>query len=259
MALLHKIRPRAILHLAVDRMVHGGLSEADRRRQVIAPLETLIEGLQGVPGGLLIHTSSVWVLPAGERLDERTKLDPRSPYAKAKAQADQWLPILAEQAGVNWINLRLFNIFGKYESESRLLPYLASRLVRGEIANLSSGEQIRDFIDVDDIALAYLLALQSDESVWGQVFHIGSGVGTSVREFAMTVADVTGNAGLIRFGAVTARDGFLPCQVADPTRARSILGWSPAKDLKLRIREIVAWWLQRWGASVTVNSAMENS
>lgn len=244
--LLGGIRPKAILHLAADRDIYRDLVEAERYRVNIAPLETLFESLIDIPGARLIHTSSAWVLPAGENLDESASLDPRSAYAENKAWVDRLLPFLQQKTGVRWINLRLFNIFGKYENESRLLPYLASRLTQGKAAELSSGDHIRDFSDVEDIARAYLLALQADESACGSVYHIGSGRGISVREFAMTVAGVTGNAGLIRFGSAKTQDRDLPCQVANPSLARRMLRWSPGDDLKGRIQSTVRWWLERW-------------
>lgn len=244
---LRRIRPRAILHLAFDGVTYRDPQEAEGYLVNVAPLETLFESLAGVPGARLIHTSSAWVLQAGDRLDESARLELRSVYAKHKAQAERLLPILHEKTGVNWINLRLFNIFGKYENPSRLLPYLVSRLTQRKVAALSLGDQIRDFTDVDDIARVYLTALQADESACGTVYHIGSGCGTSLREFAMTVAEVTGNANLIRFGTSETRDEDMPCLVADPARAQRILGWSPPSDLEMCIQRAVRWWLERCG------------
>jgi nucleoside-diphosphate-sugar epimerase len=246
--LLNRARPKAVLHVAAAREIFGDLTEAERNQVNVTPLEILFEGLVGVPGARLIHTSSAWVLPAGERLDEGSELEPLSAYAENKAQLDKLLPILHKRTGVNWINLRLFNMFGKYENESRLLPYLVSRLTMSKVANLSSGDQIRDFSDVEDVARSYLLALQADESICGNVYHIGSGRGITLRDFSSAVADVTGNSHLIHYDTIETRDQYLPCQVADPTRAGRFLHWFPAGDLEDRIRETVRWWLRRWRA-----------
>ena len=243
--LLASIRPRAIIHTALDATVHTNLPEAEQHRLNIAPLETLFEGLKGTPGARFVHTGSAWVLPSGETLNESVRVEPRSPYATCKAQVDRQIPILADQAGVPWINLRLFNIFGKYEKPNRLLPYLVFRLSRKQDAYLSHGNQVRDFNDVDDMAKAFLLALKVPESSCGRVYHIGSGRGTTTRHFAMTVADTTGNADRIRFQANDTADQDLPCLVADPDLARRSLGWSPVTDLESRIDKAVQWWLDR--------------
>ena len=247
---LGSVTPRAVVHAALDASTYRDLPEAEQHRMNVAPLETLFEGLRGTPGARFVHTGSAWVLPSGDRLDETVKPEPRSPYALCKAKAEQCLPLLGDSTGVSWINLRLFNIFGRYEQPSRLLPYLVSKLTMGEEANLSHGNQIRDFTDVDDMASAYLLALGVDESACGRVYHIGSGRGMSARDFAMTVADFTGNARLIRFDAGVTADQDLPCLVADTALAQRVLGWSPTWDLNSRIRRTVEWWRDRLNSAV---------
>lgn len=250
LALLSRLRPRAVLHLASDRAIHQELDEREQRRLHLDPLETLFEALADVPGARLVHTSSAWVLPPGRSLDETTPLAPRSAYARAKARADDVLPLLHDSTGVPWINLRLFNLFGRHEQESRLLPYVASRLLSGKPAELCSPSLVRDFSDVDDVARAYLLALGVGEEACGTVYHVGSGAGVSIWDFASSVAEVTGNAHLLRSGSRAAPDAHLPCQVADPRRAVRILGWQPAGALEKHIRETVEWWADRWGIRV---------
>lgn len=246
-AVLERIRPRAILHVAQDKAAYTDISEAERRRLFDAPLEVLFESLAGARAGRLIHTGSAWVLPGGGALSESAPSEARSPYAAAKLREDALLPVLQARTSVDWINLRLFNTFGKYEKRTRLLPYLVDRLSQGQGAALSHGRQVRDFSDVEDMARAYRLALEADTGACGRVYHIGSGTGMTMRGFAMTVAEVTGNANLIRFGASQTADQDLPSLVADPSLARRRLGWSPAKDTEARIRDAARWWMERLG------------
>jgi nucleoside-diphosphate-sugar epimerase len=243
--LLADLQPCAIVHAALDSETYRDLPESEQHRLNVLPLEALFEGLRGTPGARFVHTGSAWVLPAGDGLDERVELEPRSAYAKSKARADRCLPMLGDRTGVPWINLRLFNMFGKYEKPSRLLPYLVSRLTEGQEALLSHGNQIRDFNDVDDMAQAYLLALEAPEGACGAVYHIGSGRGTTARDFAAIVATFTGQADRMRFDASSTPDQGVPCLVANPALARHILGWSPAADLESRVRRAVEWWLDR--------------
>lgn len=248
--LLRQTRPRAVVHLASERALHQELEDSERRRLHLDPLETLFEGLADVAGSRLINTSSAWVLPPGERLDESTPLAPRSAYGKAKAQADDLLPVLSGRTGVPWINLRLFNLFGRYEQEWRLLPYVASRLLSARPAEIFSPELVRDFSDVADVARAYVAALQVGEQACRAVYHVGSGKGVSIRDFAASVAETTGNAHLLRIGTRPAPDADLPCQVANPQRAVNVLDWLPTGVLERHIRETVKWWADRWGCPV---------
>lgn len=88
----------------------------------------------------------------GGLLSIDTPLCPLTPYAGAKAAAfmalSQWLP----QQEVEFAWCRLFYLYGEGEDERRLVPYLRTKLAAGEPAELTSGRQIRDFIDVHDAA-----------------------------------------------------------------------------------------------------------
>lgn len=244
-AVMRRVRPRVVLHLALDREAFEHVPPAEADPLVTAPLEALFAGLAATSDARFVHTGSAWVLAGGDRLAEVAPLDPYSPYTRNKARADALLPELGERSGVPWINLRLFNAFGRYEPATRLLPHLVARLSRGEPAQLSHGDQVRDFTDVDGMAEAYVLALKAPREACGAVYHVGSGHGTTVREFAAAVAEVVGNGDLVHFGAADTEDQRRPSLVADPALARRSLGWAPDADLRSRIHSAARWWLDR--------------
>ena len=246
-AVLEDARPRAVVHAALDATIYN----EDDERLVRDPLETLLQALGRVAGSRLLQVGSAWVLASGDRLDESAPLAPLTPYARNKAREDSLLPVLAAEAGVAWLNLRLFNLFGRNEKQGRLLPKLVSSLARGESVELTHSEQIRDFNDVDVAARVFADGLAAPEAACGAVYHVGSGRGTTVREFALAVAEVVGGADLIRLGASDTGDQDLASLVADPTRAVRALGWRPDLDLEGRVREAVDWWLTRTGHSAT--------
>lgn len=243
--LVRRVSPRAVLHLALEQAAHEELSDEERHRLAVAPLEALVGALGECGGRRFVHTGSAWVLGAGDRLDESAPLDPVLPYSRTKALEARRLPEAAEDAGVAWVNLRLFNMFGRYESPSRLLPYLVRRLSRGQPAELADGDLVRDFNDVEDMARAFLLALRAPDADCGRVYHIGSGRGTRVRDFAGMVADVVGDGGELRWGSREAPDAHLDRLVADPGLARRRLGWSVPAPLEDRVRRAAEWWLTR--------------
>jgi len=249
-ALIERIRPRAIVHAALGPAAFREVHEDDDDPLVGGPLRTLINGLSGRDGARFIYAGSAWVLRSGNPLDESAAIEPRSDYARNKARADLMIPHLAERAGVAWINLRLFNIFGRYENPSRLLPTLVAKLSRGAIASLTHGEQIRDFNDVDVMADAFAAALAAPDASCDALYHIGSGRPTSVRELALDVAADFGRPELVRFGTAEAQDDDVPSLVADPSLARARLGWEPNVDLEGRVRAAIAWWLARLNTEV---------
>lgn len=133
----------------------------------------------------------------GGMLSIETPLRPLTPYAGAKAAAfmalSQWLP----QQGVEFAWCRLFYLHGEGENARRLAPYLRAKLMAGEPAELTSGKQIRDFLDVREAARMIVETALSDEQ--GPV-NICSGISITIRQLAEQIADEYGRRDLLKFG-----------------------------------------------------------
>jgi len=242
---LRRYKPKAVLHLAFDLSGFQPQSEDEWRAHHLEPIETIFEELSRTKDARFVHTGSAWVLASGKRLAENAAVAPTLDYAKAKAKLDDALPALQDRYSVPYLNLRLFNVFGRYEARRRLLPHLVEQWRRGLPSRLTHGDQVRDFNDVDDIAEAYRLALVAPPSACGAVYHIGSGRGVSVRQFATMVATAMDGRGEIEFNSADTRDLHIPALVSDPGLAMRVLGWRPIHDLEVRIRDAVNWWLAR--------------
>jgi len=146
----------------------------------------------------------------GGMLSVDTPLRPLTPYAGAKAAAfmalSQWLP----QQSVDFAWCRLFYLHGEGEDARRLLPYLRSKLAAGEPVELTSGSQIRDFLDVREAGRMIVETALNDAQ--GPV-NICSGIPITVRQLAEQIADEYGRRDLLKFG--TRPDNLIdpPCVV----------------------------------------------
>jgi dTDP-6-deoxy-L-talose 4-dehydrogenase (NAD+) len=127
-----------------------------------------------------------------------TPLRPESAYAAAKAATFLALAGLLPLQGVEFAWCRLFYLYGEGEDQRRLVPYLRSRLAAGQEAELTSGNQVRDFLDVREAGRLIADCALSNRK--GAV-NICSGVPTTVRELAERIADEYGRRDLLRFGA----------------------------------------------------------
>jgi dTDP-6-deoxy-L-talose 4-dehydrogenase (NAD+) len=131
-------------------------------------------------------------------LSVKTPLRPLTPYGAAKAAAflalSQWLP----PQHVEFCWCRLFYLYGEGEKEDRFVPYLRRKLALGEPAELTSGQQVRDYLDVRDAARMIADAALGEER--GPV-NICSGEPKTIRQFAEQIADEYGRRDLLRFGA----------------------------------------------------------
>lgn len=135
---------------------------------------------------------------SGGKVSVTTPLRPSTPYAGAKAATfmalSQWLP----QQGVEFAWCRLFYLYGEGEDARRLVPHLRARLKAGVAAELTSGNQIRDFLDVREAGQRTVEVALGGES--GPV-NICSGIPISVRQLAEQIADEYGRRDLLKFGA----------------------------------------------------------
>ena len=144
-----------------------------------------------------IGTCFEYDLSAGH-LSVQTPLRPSTPYAEAKAAAFTELSRLLPQRGVEFAWCRLFYLYGEGEDERRLVPYLRAKLRAGEPAELTSGERIRDYLDVRDAGRMIVDAALG--TVQGPV-NICSGIPTTIKQIAERIADEYGRRDLLRFGA----------------------------------------------------------
>ena len=144
------------------------------------------------------------------RLSVTTPLRPATPYAAAKVEAFNALSQLLPQHGVAFSWCRLFYLYGEGEDERRLVPFLRGKLQAGEAAELTSGQQIRDYLDVRDagrmIADAALGAAQGP-------INICSGIPVTIRQLAEQIADEYGRRDLLRFGVRPDNPVDPPCVI----------------------------------------------
>lgn len=127
-----------------------------------------------------------------------TPLNPQTPYAAAKAALFHALSQWAESKEVSFLWARLFYLYGENEDPRRLVPYLHECLAAGERADLTSGTQVRDFLDVEVAGKRIADAAMSERE---GPMNVCSGEPVTVRAFAERIADRYGRRDLLCFGA----------------------------------------------------------
>ena len=137
-----------------------------------------------------------------------TPLEPTTPYSAAKVAAYHSLLQYFTHTDINFLWCRLFYLYGEGEDVRRLVPYLHEKLSRGEVADLSSGVQIRDFIDVKDAAKMIVEGAFSQKT---GAANICTGEGRSVKKLAQEIASIYGREDLLNFGA-------RPDNLVDPSK-----------------------------------------
>lgn len=179
--------PHYVLHLAAAG-ASGSVAPSELREVNVEGTRVLLQtlGESAAPPRVILAGTGAEYASQNRLLTEDDALGPSSPYGESKAAAREVAEGFKDQLSLTW--LRLFNIYGPGESSQRLTPYLVQSARAGTSALLSSGEQVRDFSYVDDVAnlLIHSGLTASGQPSW-EVANVGSGVALSVRQFVECV------------------------------------------------------------------------
>lgn len=151
-------------------------------------------------------------------LRTETPLNPQTLYAACKASVFQVLGQLLPAASVKFAWCRLFYLHGEGEDPRRFVPYLHRQLTGGEPAELTSGDQIRDFLDVREAGARIARAALGEQL---GPLNICSGAPVTIRQLAEQIADSYGRRDLLRFGARPNNLFDPPCVVGVPANLDS--------------------------------------
>lgn len=190
---------------SADAVIHaawyvepGKYLDSPRNLDCLAGTLALAQGAveAGVGHFIGIGTCMEYRLPS-TALDISAPLEPSTLYAASKLSVYQMLGQYFASTGCGFSWCRLFYLFGENEYPSRLVPYIRDQLSRGEVARLSAGTQLRDFLDVRQAG--EMIAGVIETGQLGAI-NICSGQAVSIRQLAESIADEYGRRDLLQFG-----------------------------------------------------------
>ena len=240
--LMLRVRPTHLLHFAWH-VVPGKWTVADPEtnlRWVQASLE-LLQRFRKVGGtrAVMVGSGTEYDWRYGFCAEGVTPTNPATFYGACKHALQNLVWRFCAEVDLSHAWGRIFFVYGPHEAPTRLAPSVILSLLRGEPARCTHGNQIRDYLHVQDVADAFVLLLESD--VEGPV-NIASGVPVALKEIVHAIACKLGGTELVRLGAIPARPSDAPLVVADVTRLTSEVGWRPAYDLQSGLDHTISWW-----------------
>ncbi len=263
-----EFRPVAALHFAAFIEVGESVEKPDlyflnNRDKAKVFFETLAE--KAVRHVVFSSTAAVYGEAASEPIPETLPTQPINPYGQSKLEAEEALRALS---GINSVALRYFNVAGAEPSvglgeahypETHVIPRLVLPLIGipdGVLLALGlragfrifgtdypnrDGTAVRDYIHVCDLADAHVLALRyllgGGET---NIFNLGSGDGFSVNEIVTAAREVLDRPDFVP-GVAPRRAGDPATLIADSSKARQILGWSPHRGIGAMIASAAEW------------------
>ena len=171
-----------------------------------------------------------WVV-AGTCFEE----SPASRYARAKRD----LYLALEKLDIELAWTRLFYLYGPREHPRRFVPAVINALLAGKPAPLTTGNEVRDFLHVEDVAAGIVAVALSKLT---GIVEVGSGQPVTVREVASEIAGIIGRPDLLQFGAYQSATTDPPRVVADNSKLVSGTDWQPRFTLETGLRQTVEWW-----------------
>jgi UDP-glucose 4-epimerase len=253
-------KPAAVIHFAAlievgESVKHPGRFFENNVAGAISLIEAARRG--GANALVFSSTCATYGDPVRVPMDETHPQAPLNPYGRSKLMVEQALADYDRYTGFRSVALRYFNAAGadpqgrigeRHHPETHAIP-LAIEAAMGKRKGFKlfgtdydtrDGTCVRDYVHVLDLADAHVLALKrlfdGDAS---DVFNLGTGTGTTVRELIAAIREVSGKPFDVEESA--RREGDAPVLVADNRKAREVLGWTPRLDLQAIVESAWAW------------------
>jgi UDP-glucose 4-epimerase len=248
LAALTSFRPDAVLHFAAltiapESVRHPELYWRVNTGGTLSLLNAMRDA--GVKRLVFSSTAAVYGTPREVPIREDARLAPINPYGASKLAAEMMIESFGSAHGLTFAMLRYFNVAGAagkigedHTPETHLIPSALDAAagrrppldVYGTDFPTPDGTAIRDYVHVEDLIDAHVLALHRllDENQTLGAINLGTRDGASVMEVMAAVERVTGT--LVPHHLAHRREGDPAILVADPSRAESVLGWTPRRS-----------------------------
>jgi UDP-glucose 4-epimerase len=243
---IKEFKPDAIMHFAAFIQVEESVIDPLKyyRNNTVNTLNLLeVVRENRIKNFIFSSTAAVYGIPEKIPINEDAPLNPVNPYGSSKAAVERILNDLSQASDFNYVSLRYFNVagadpggrIGQAYKEATHLITRALKTVKGEFDKLQifgtdyptpDGTCIRDYIHVDDLAMAHLITLDYlFDKGKNRIFNCGYGYGYSVKEVVEAVKKITHTD--FKAEEVERRPGDPPVLVADSSRLKSELNWKP--------------------------------
>lgn len=258
---LARHQPVCVMHFAASSLVGESMTQPGKywRNNLVQTLNLLEAMLaHGIRNFIFSSTAATYGNPVRVPIPEDHPTRPINPYGHSKLAVEHALQDYDQAHGLRSITLRYFNAAGahpdgsigeRHDPETHLIP-LVLQVASGRRASIArfgsqhatpDGSCVRDYIHVQDLCQAHLLALRALQAgASTSVYNLGNGLGHSVNQVIDVARRVTGHP--IPMDDAPARAGDPPTLVADAARARAELGWTPQyEDLDTIIAHAWQW------------------
>ena len=178
---------------------------------------------------------------SNEILSETSSLKPSSPYGESKLAMEQLLRDFSKSCGINCINLRMFNVYGKGQNTNYagvITRFLENIKKEDDLTIFGDGESTRDFVSVHDVVDCIILSMKKIKGKHGQSYNVASGTSTKIKDLAKTMISIS-NKNNIRINHILSKPGDIVNSQANTLLAKETFDYSPQISLKEGLEQLI--------------------
>jgi len=240
--------PEVVFHLAWSGVTSGERNSADQILRNVPGSLALFECARAAGCRCFVGVGSQaefgpYDCPLTEALVPR----PRTAYGVAKLALGLMLGTLCESAGMRCLWFRLLATYGPKDDPRHIIPTAIQHLLTGRHLSLTGGEQVCDYLYVEDAARALCCAAANKDAAG--LFVLGSGQPCTVRAIVEHIRDLVDPGADLGFGEIAYRHDQVMHLEADISRFATATGWRPTTDLQSGLAATVAWYRGQRGAN----------
>ena len=236
-------RPKYVIHAAAQISVEKSIQDPiyDANTNIVGSLN-LLECCRrsGVKKIIYSSTAAVYGDPLYLGIDEKHELNPISFYGLSKYITERYIKLFYDLYGLKYTILRYSNVYGarqNFKGEGGVIPCFIKHMLKGERPTIyGSGDQTRDFIYVDDVASANIIALESGDN---DTFNIGTGIEVSINDLLKFLSIIIGKCSPLY---MPEKNGDITFCYFDISKSAKVLDWEPKSELKDGLEKTIKWY-----------------
>jgi len=235
-----RFAPDVLFHAGWHGVAGGRRNDVDQIQRNLGSTAALIDlAAQAGCKTIVALGSQAEYGPQNRMLDETAPTNPTTTYGVAKLCAYQISRHLTQQAGMRLAWIRIFSLYGPRDTPEFMIPSMMRTLLRREKPSLTAGEQLWDYLYVEDAAEA-ICRVAETPSAKG-VFNLGSGRAQAIRSIVETLRDLIDPSLPLGLGEVPYRPDQVMHLQADISRISAATGWMPRTKLADGLARTIAW------------------
>ncbi len=236
-----------IIHLAANARVYELVENPERAMDNIIDTFNILEfarknGIKKIMFASSRETYGNIALPEGEKYTEDRAhfMACESPYAASKIAGEALFESYKRCYDIDTIIWRFSNVYGMYDNSVRVVPLYFRQAKAGEPMNVFGKDKLLDFTYIDDCVSGIILGIEKWETAKNDTYNLAYGQGTTILHLAERMKELLNSESPINLGV--ARTGEVTHYIADISKAKRVLGYSPQTPFDRGIEKAVEWY-----------------